>query len=74
MSKKDKIEKQIEILKYWLSVFVISEIGLISWLAANFNKKHPLYFLGVCVAIVFMGLIYFTQKKINQKIDKLEDL
>ena len=74
MSKKDKIERQIDILKYWLSVFVISEIGLISWLVSNYNKNHPLYFIGICLFILILGAIVIVQRKINKKIDKLEEL
>ena len=74
MSKKDKINKQIEILKYWLSVFVLSEFGLISWLVSNYNKKHFLFFVGVCLVFLVLGAIITIQQKINKKIDKLEDL
>ena len=74
MSKKDRIEKNIDLLKYWLSVFVISEIGIISWLVSNFKKGHPLYFLGVCIFIILIGIIYFIHKKIVKEIKKLEDI
>ena len=74
MSKKDKIERQIDILKYWLSVFVVSELGLVSWLVSNYEKKHFLFFVGVCLAFLVLGAIFIIQRRINKKIDKLEDL
>ena len=74
MSKKDKIERQIDILKYWLSVFVISELGLVSWLVSNYEKKHFLFFVGVFLAFLVLGAIFIIQRRINKKIDKLEDL
>jgi hypothetical protein len=74
MSKKDKIEKQIEMLKYWLSVFVISEIGLISWLVSNFKKNDFFYYLGVIAFIILLFSIFFINRKIHKKINQLENL
>ena len=74
MSKEKKIEKQIDILKYWLSVFVISELGLVSWLVSNYNKNHPLYYLGVCLFVGIIIIICYIQRKISKKINELEDL
>jgi uncharacterized membrane protein len=74
MSKKDKIEKQIEMLKYWLSVFVISEIGLLSWLVSNFEKANSFYYIGAVAFIVLLFSIFFINRKIHKKINQLEDL
>ena len=74
MSKKDKVERQIDILKYWLSVFVISELGLVSWLVSNYEKGHPLYYLGVVLFVIIVIIICFIQRKITKKINKLEEL
>lgn len=74
MSKIDKIKERINYLKVWLGIFVVTNIGLMGWLAERYNDsviKSIAAFISIMVITV---LVLIVHKKINTKIDELEEL
>ncbi len=74
MSKIDKIKERINYLKVWRGIFVVTNIGLIGWLAEHYNdntSKAIAAFLSIMVITIF---VVFVHRKINNKIDELEEL
>jgi hypothetical protein len=39
MSKIDKIKERVNYLKVWLGIFVVTNIGLIGWLAEHYDES-----------------------------------
>jgi len=63
-------------LKVWLGIFVVTLIGLISWIANNYEKTvmiGRLDFSLIAVIWLFFS-IHILNKKILEKINSLEEL
>jgi hypothetical protein len=74
MSKIDKIKEKINYLKVWLSIVIVTNIGLAGWLVENYDKDMTKT-LSAFFAIVSHSLvILLIHKSITSKIDQLEDL
>lgn len=74
MSKIDKIKERINYLKVWLGIFVVTNIGLIGWLAEHYSDgilKAIAAFISIMTITVLVLLVH---RKINNKIDELEEL
>jgi len=74
MSKIDKIKERINYLKVWLGIFVVTNIGLIGWLAENYDVSKVKSISAFIAIIMITVLVLLVHKKINSKIDELEDL
>lgn len=74
MSKIDKIKERINYLKVWLGIFVVTNIGLIGWLAEHYDVSRVKSISAFIAIILITLLVLFVHKKINSKIDELEDL
>ena len=75
MGKIDEIKEELNYLKVWLGIIVITTIGLISWLINNYETSSELKIISDVVAIVFLTLsILIMDKKIKKKIRSLKDL
>ena len=76
MAKIDVIKEKINYLKVWLGIFVVTLIGLISWIANNYEKTvmiGRLVFSLIAVIWLFFS-IHILNKKILEKINSLEEL
>lgn len=74
MSKIDKLKERINYLKVWLGIFVVTNIGLIGWLAEHYEDSVPKA-IAVFVSIVTITiLVLLVHRKINTKIDELGEL
>jgi len=61
-------------LKVWLGIFVVTNIGLIGWLAENYDVSKVKSISAFIAIIMITVLVLLVHKKINSKIDELEDL
>jgi hypothetical protein len=73
MSKIDKIKERINYLKVWLGIFVVTDIGFIGWLAEHYNIGIPKVITSFLSIIIITALVVFIHRKINSKIDELEE-
>lgn len=75
MSESDVVKEKINYLKVWLGILVVTTIGLLGWIATNYegmdNLKTGLSIFSVMVLVV---VIHFLNKVILKKINSLGDL
>ena len=74
MSKIDKIKERINYLKVWLGIFVVTNIGLVGWLSEHYNDSVAKSIAAFISIIAITVLVIIVHKKINVKIDELEEL
>ena len=75
MAKIDEIKEELNYLKVWLSIIVLTTIGLISWLVNNYEMASILKLMSDIIAIVFLTFtIIIIDKKIKAKIKMLKDI
>ncbi|RLF02106.1 MAG: hypothetical protein DRJ64_09745, partial [Thermoprotei archaeon] len=56
MAKIDEIKEELNYLKVWLGIIVITTIGLISWLINNYALSSNLKIIGDIIAIIFLTI------------------
>ena len=72
---KDKKNKQIEMLKYWLGILVAIFLGIGAYLASNLKELGDWLILTGSLSLVGLLIsIIFINQRINRHIDDLEDL
>lgn len=75
MGKIDKIKEKINLLKFWLGIFVATFLAIIGWGVTNYAKTESwLLALSILSIILLSVLILIVSKRINKKINDLEDL
>jgi len=74
LAKIDEVKEFINYLKTLLIFILATEVGLISWIINNFNKKSVLTYLSIIVIIILSFIVIFINKKIISDIKKLKDL
>jgi len=75
MAKIDEIKEELNYLKVWLGIIVITTIGLISWLLNNYNISSDIKVISGLSAVIILTLsIIIIDKKIKNKIKALRDL
>jgi len=75
MAKIDEIKEELNYLKVWLGVIVLTTISLISWLINNYEVSSNLKVIGDVIAIIVLTVsIIIIDKKIKEKIKLLKDL
>lgn len=75
MAKIDEIKEEINYLKVWLGIVVVTAIGLIGWLVNNYETSNLLKVFSDIVAIIVLTVtILIIDSKIKKKIKKLKDL
>jgi hypothetical protein len=75
MAKIDEIKEEINYLKVWLGITVVTAIGLIGWLLNNYELVSTLKTLSAVSAIVVLTLaIIKIDKNIKEKIKSLKEL
>jgi len=52
MAEIDEIKEELNYLKVWLGIIVITAIGLISWLINNYETSSNLKIIADMVAII----------------------
>lgn len=75
MSKKDKVKEKITYLRFWLGVAVATLLAIVGWALTNYTKIESwLLFLSFIAIVVLLPMIVIVMRKIDKKIDELEDL
>jgi uncharacterized membrane protein len=71
----DEIKEELNYLKVWLGIIVITTIGLISWLINNYEVASNLKVIADVIAIIGLTIsIIIIDKNIKNKIKSLKDL
>jgi len=75
MAKIDEIKEELNYLKVWLGIIVITTIGLISWLINNYETSSNIKIISDVIAIITLTIsIILIDKSIKKKIKSLKDL
>ena len=75
MAKIDEIKEELNYLKVWLGIIVITTIGLISWLINNYEASSDFKIISDIVSVFILTIsIIIIDKKIKNKIRSLKDL
>ena len=75
MGKIDEIKEELNYLKVWLGIIVITTIGLIGWLVNHYETSSTLKIWSDIVAVVILTIsIIVIDKNIKKKIKSLKDL
>lgn len=75
MSELDILKEKIAYLKLWLGIFVVTDISLIGWLLANYEKAKLLLLVSDILGIFSISIaISILHKRIEQEIEQLREL
>ena len=75
MSKKDKIKEKIIGLRFWLGIAVATLLAIVGWVATNYQKAEMwLVVASFVLAVICACLAIIFVRKIDRRIDELEDL
>ena len=75
MAKIDEIKEELNYLKVWLGIIVITTIGLISWLINNYETSSNIKIISDVIAIITLTISsILIDKSIKKKIKSLKDL
>ena len=75
MSELDVAKEQIAYLKFWLGIFVVTDISLFSWVLSNVGSANLLLVFGGCFAIVVTTVgIVLLHRRIERQIEGLREL
>ena len=75
MAKIDEIKEELNYLKVWLGIIVITAIGLIGWLINNYETAGMIKIISDIIAILTLTVtIFLIDKNIKYKIKSLKDL
>ncbi len=67
MAKIDEIKEELNYLKLWLGIIVITTIGLIGWLINNYEVASMIKLSASVVAILVLNLLLIWIKKLKVK-------
>ncbi len=72
---KDIKNKQIDMLKYWLSILVASFLGIGAYLVTHIEMlQNWLLVVSICALMCLFVAIVIVNLRINRLIDDLKDL
>ncbi len=75
MSELDVAKEQIAYLKFWLGIFVVTDISLFGWVLSNVGSATLLLIFGGCFAIVATTVgIVLLHRRIERQIESLREL
>jgi len=75
MAKIDEIKEELNYLKVWLGIIIVTTIGLISWLINNYKTSSNFKIIADIIAVIILTVsIIFMDKNIKKKIKSLRDL
>ena len=75
MARIDEIKEELNYLKVWLGIIVITTISLISWLINNYETSSNLKIISDIIAVIVLTVsILIIDKNIKNKIKSLKDL
>jgi len=75
MAKIDEIKEELNYLKVWLGIIIITTIGLIGWLVNNYETSSNIKILSDILSVIVLTIsIMKIDKNIKKKIKSLRDL
>jgi len=75
MAEVDEIKEELNYLKVWLGIIVLTAIGLIGWLLNHYETSSNLKIISALVTSVVLTIsIIIIDKNIKKKIRSLKDL
>jgi len=75
MAKIDEIKEELNYLKVWLSIIVLTSVGLISWLINNYDIASNIKVIGGVISIALLTIsVIVIDNNIKSKIKSLKDL
>ena len=75
MAKIDEVKEELNYLKVWLGIVVITTISLISWLVNNYETGSFIKTIADIFSIFLLTItILIIDNKIKTKIKKLREL
>ncbi|MDF1874295.1 hypothetical protein JHD48_00945 [Sulfurimonas sp. SAG-AH-194-I05] len=75
MAKIDRVKEFINYLKVVLVLSLATVIGLVSWIANNYEKENTLLLnLAISTIVILLLITILINKKIIKDIKSLEDL
>ena len=75
MVKIDEIKEELNYLKVWLSIIVLTSVGLISWLINNYDVASNVKVIGGIISVALLTIsVIIIDKNIKKKIKSLKDL
>ena len=75
MAEIAEIKEELNYLKVWLGIIVLTTIGLVSWLINHYETTNELKTISAIVSIIFMTIaIVFIDRNIKRKIKSLKDI
>jgi hypothetical protein len=75
MSELDHLREEIAYLKFWLGIFVVTDISLAGWLISS-PGTVPTYTIlfAVCGLILLSAGIVFLHRRIEHRISTIKEL
>ena len=75
MGKIDEVKEELNYLKVWLGIVVVTTISLVGWLINHYENTSTPKAIGDIVAIVVLTIVtVFIDRSIKKKIHSLKDL
>ena len=75
MAEIDELKEELNYLKVWLGIIVITTIGLVGWLINNYETASNLKVIADVFAIIGLTIsIIIIDKNIKNKNKSLKDL
>lgn len=73
MAKIDEVKEEINFLKVWLSILIMTVLGMIGWGIVNINKVSKLILIldviGIVILLIIVVIINITIIKKNKKLE-----
>lgn len=75
MSKKDRVNREIDDLSFWRSIAVAVIIAILGWIFTTYDSSSLALLIAGVLAIVILAIIlYALHKAIKKRIKKLDKL
>jgi len=74
LAKIDEVKEEINYLKFWLGLIVVTNIGLIGWLVNNYYQNFYKSIAAMVSVFILTITISLMNKKIKSKIKELREL
>ena len=75
MAKIDEVKEEINYLKVWISILVITMFGMIGWGVSNIGKVNDIILILDVIGIITLSLaVIMINFAIIKKIKSLKDL
>ena len=74
MAKIDEMKEEINYLKFWLGIIVVTNIGLISWFVNNYDNSVYKSLSAMIAIFILTITIVILNKKIKLKIKMIGEL